>query len=82
MSSWTPQPEVSQKEMVGRRAFTKKLRQPNGHYKPDIFMDDRLSTGLSVDRLGIKVEHTAEITSELKPLCGKMGEQRGRTFTG
>lgn len=82
MSSWTPQPKISPKEMVGRRAFTTKLRQPNGHYKADVFLDDRIGTGLSMDRLGIRPADAEKVTKELMPLCEAMATKRERPFTG
>lgn len=45
-------------------------------------MDDRLGTGLSVDRLGMKQTDQDVVGSVLVPLASAMGVKRNLPFTG
>ena len=82
--SWTPPNHVSNKEFVGRRVFgTKAFNKTSNsrRYKLDVFMDTRLDTGLSVDRLGVKAV-CKEVLVFLTPLCETIAKKRNKQFKG
>lgn len=81
MTLWKPPSEVSTKEVIGRRAFTSKLKNSGGQYKVDVFLDDRSDSGLSVDRLGVR-KADPEVIAKLADLGHALGRKRGRPFTG
>lgn len=71
---WNPsQNEVSSKEIVGRRAFGKKLYSESGErghfrvFRISIFLDDRYDKDLSFDRLGVR-RVFADVISFLSPI--------------
>lgn len=86
MADFLPSAEIHEKELVGRRAFgaDKKIFSKEGEptrYKIDVFLDDRLGTGLSVDRLGVgQVER--KIVRALSPIGVAMGERMNKDFRG
>jgi len=82
----TPDPEIHNKEIIGRRAFGKDKDIFSGphddrHYKIDIFTDKRPG-GLSVDRMGIGQVVRKRVNGYLDPLGVSMGENRGKAFRG
>jgi hypothetical protein len=85
MTGWVPPKTVSKKEMVGRRAFGSKVFEQAKdnvlHYKIDVFLDDRLGTGLSIDRLGVRTARP-EVLTLLAPLCDQMADKRSTSFVG
>lgn len=82
---WNPPEQISQKEFVGRRAFGSKVFQsePDNvlHYRINVFMDHRLNTGLSIDRLGVRTA-CRKVLDLLLPLCDDMANVRSKEFAG
>ena len=84
MKNWTPPPAVSKKEIVGRRVFGSRVFDEtplNLRYKLDTFLDKRIGTRLSVDRLGVR-KANSEVLAFLIPLCDSSAIKRSSTFTG
>ena len=85
MKIWTPPQQISEKEIVGRRAFGSKIfNHRNGEplrYRISVFEDDRPNTGLSVDRLGVRTPKNA-VLEFLEPFCEVMAERGSTTFKG
>lgn len=82
MSLWNPPADVSPKEVVGRRAFTRKLYVADSHeYKADVFLDLQIGTGLSVDRLGVRIADEG-VVEYLAPFGRTMAAKGGQTFYG
>ncbi len=85
VANWTAPREISPKEFVGRRAFGSKVFEKEGNsvlrYKINVFLDERIGTGLSVDRLGVRVAEV-EVLTFLRPLCDAMAEKGSTNFSG
>ena len=83
--AWTPPKNVSTKEIIGRRAFGSRIfnTDPNStiHYKIDVFLDNRIGTGLSVDRLGVR-RAVPNVLAFLCPLCDEMANKGSTEFKG
>ena len=69
---------------MGRRAFGSKVfdKSEQGlQYRVNVFQDDRIGTGLSFDRLGVRrVEK--DVLSFLCPLCDEMAKKKATGFVG
>ncbi|MEL6728865.1 MAG: hypothetical protein AAFP91_15335 [Pseudomonadota bacterium] len=61
--------------------FTKKPYSGKNQYKTDVFLDDRLGTGLSVDRLGVR-NADDEIVKALSPKGHSLAERMKKPFIG
>jgi hypothetical protein len=78
--------DISDKEIVGRRAFgsDKSVFSRPGKpekYRIDVFMDDRLETDLSVDRLGVRKPDPDRMV-ELDALGTALGAKQEKQFRG
>ena len=84
MNKWVPNEQISPKEIVGRRAFGSRVfDKSNGvlRYNINVFLDTRVNSGLSVDRLGMKnVDHS--VLNYLNPLCHQLAQKRSSKFVG
>ena len=81
-----PSDTIHEKEVVGRRAFgaDKHIFSKSGsvlHYKIDVFLDNRVGTGLSIDRLGVGQIQT-KIVRKLDALGHGMSKRTGKEFRG
>ena len=85
MKRWKPPRDVSKKETVGRRAFGSRVFETREnvplHYKLNVFQDDRMGTGLSVDRLGVRGPQES-VLKFISPLCEEMAGKKGTKFKG
>ena len=83
-TEWKPPDNISKKEFVGRRAFGSNVFDTSSsisRYKINVFMDDRMLPGLSVDRLGVKIVRR-NILDYLRPLCDDMAKKGRTEFIG
>jgi hypothetical protein len=82
---WKPdKTKVSDKEIVGRRVFGKKIfRAPRerGLFVPDIFFETRLENDLYFDRLGLKTVDK-EVVTFLTPQCQQHGDMQHKKLVG
>ncbi|TGN99658.1 hypothetical protein PN36_35270 [Candidatus Thiomargarita nelsonii] len=82
---WKPDKKnVSDKEIVGRRVFGKKIfRAPRerGLFVPEIFYDTRLENDLSFDRLGLK-KVDKDVVRFLTQQCYQHGDMQNKKFVG
>jgi hypothetical protein len=82
---WKPDKKrVSDKEIVGRRVFGKKIfREPRerGLFVPEIFYDTRLENDLSFDRLGLK-KVDKDVVRFLTQQCHQHGDMQNKKFVG
>ena len=81
---WKPTDEVSPKEFVGRRAFGSNVfgtSSDMSHYKIDVFLDNRMLGGLSVDRLGVRTARI-DVLDRLRPLCDNIAKKGRTNFVG
>lgn len=82
---WSPPAKISDKEIVGRRAFGEDkhifARADRSQYRIDVFLDTRLETDLSFDRVGIRKAEEA-VLAFLTPLCREHGTTQGKCFRG
>ena len=83
MKIWTPPTNISAKEIVGRRAFGSRVFATGANlpYKIDVFLDKKIGTGLSVDRLGVR-KACQEVLDFLTPLCDASAKNRSSKFVG
>lgn len=82
---WSPPPEISKKEFLGRRAFGSDVGFTDRgvtHYEPDLFMDERPGSELSFDRLGIRERDFVETAEWLLPYCEEIAKKGATTFKG
>lgn len=76
--------EIDDAEILGRRIFGKAFKESEDgekEYRFESFFDDRLNSGLSVDRLG-KNGVQKRRCKELLPLCDAVANQRKKPFVG
>ena len=81
----TPSSTVSDKEIVGRRAFGNKVFDNRATrtlpYQINIFLETRDNMGLSVDRLGVRKAYS-DVLSFRTPHCDSLAKIRAKEFVG
>jgi hypothetical protein len=88
VARWIPDKnKISDKEILGRRAFgqgfetAEGAKVPKGHFRLDVFWEDRLNEDLSLDRLGLK-EPNPSVLRHLDPICLAHAQRKKKPFLG